>query len=83
MKPIRPTTLTLPSGEQLDLGFGSCPRCHRLVGTYVDWNGTHVWDAIGFTQVGKLQFCNHTCPPERRRRDLARDAHLEVERDPR
>ncbi len=41
------------------------------------------WDSIGFRQDGVIRFDNHTCPPERRRRDLARDAKLEAERDPR
>jgi hypothetical protein len=84
VKPIRPTTLTLPSGAQLDLTFASCPRCRRLVGACSDWNGSHVWDSIGFTQAAKLRFCTHACPPEGRRRDLARDSKLEAHRnDPR
>ncbi len=82
MKRIRSTLLTLPSGQRIRLGFGSCLRCRRLVGTCTDAAGPHVWDGIGFDQAAKLQFADHACPVDSRR-DLARDAKMEADRDPR
>ncbi len=79
MKRIRPTTLMLPSGLKIRLAFATCLGCRRLVGTCADAEGTHIWDAIGFTQLAKLRFTPHDCAREGRR-DGARDAKMEADR---
>jgi cytochrome c2 len=73
------TILLLHSGRKIRLAFACCVRCHRLVGTCTDAHGPLLWDGIGFNQAGQLRFTYHICRPERRR-DLARDAKLEVDR---
>jgi hypothetical protein len=58
--------LTLSSGEQYQLRFGSCPYCRRKVGICEIPDQPDVWDGVSFTQAGKLEMLPHACPRDPR-----------------
>ena len=56
--------LTLASGRKLILREACCLRCRRLIGACL-WDGCCViWDALGFSQDGRIRFQAHLCRAE-------------------